>query len=327
MFKLRTRKTSAPDQLPGPAASAPKGTRGRPGGKTRIAGMAGFSAVALTAALGATSTATAAQEPPTGGGGAWSCDAGGFDPWFPAPLAPDNPTWNPAGSRTETQLYQFHTWREDTYAEATTTRQHTYIYIEDKKSGQKCRSGKNAMPNGFSADLETEYLDNRNTSLRTCIVEPQMEDPKCGAWYREDSGGHRQLDFDGHEILDYDIDDDATVSYDGHETSRGGRATPDEYSVPSGHGSARLYVNEEYEYQRGRAYAQIYTRNKNEQIRLDSDKYGKGEWRSPNEFTHLGWRGTSGVLYNDNDRLRVVVKKPNGDVVKGKWRSGKGVVD
>src|SRR5699024_3552482 len=83
---------------------------------------------------------------------------------------------------------------------------------------------------------------------------------------------------------------------------------------------ANLHVNR---FGPGRAYGTVTTPNKNVEVRIDSDKYGKGEWVKPTEEMGGGVRlGTTGVLYNDDDRLRVVVREPNGDVHEGVWHSG-----
>ena len=60
-------------------------------------------------------------------------------------------------------------------------------------------------------------------------------------------------------------------------------------------------------------------------VRIDSDKYGKGDWGKPGPIDDGQRTGHTGVLYNDNDRLRVVVREPNGDVHYGRWHPGDGV--
>ena len=249
------------------------------------------------------------------------CDDSGFD-WDESDIAPGNTKWNPRTKRTSSQMLQLHVLREYTRIQATSRKQGTYVYLFDMKSNQVCRSKRNPAPDGLSHKLRTGYLDNRNTSIQACVKEPGKAS-KCGEWNREDAGGHRQWDFRGKERLDRDVDPGATVSYDDHEDSEGGKIRPGKYSVSySGRTRAALMLNGSY----GQTYASFTTRDKNVKVRLDSDKYGKGEWRKPGDRVgRHTWVGYTGVLYNDHDRLRIVVKGPGGKAKYGKWFTGTGV--
>lgn len=330
MLNRRIRKISDPGRLTGPSVSTMNAGKRTSGGKVRIAALAGFSSVALVGGVGAASLPATAQTAaertaPAAPGGEWSCDETGFD-WHTAEIAPDNTQWNPRSKRTTTQMEQKHVLREDTRTTATTQRKGTYLYIEDKKSGQKCRSKTSTAPEGTTAGLRSGYLDNRNTSIMTCLVEPGHNGgkPDCGDWNREDSGGHRQWDFDGLEILDKDTDPGATASYAKHETPWRGESLGKKYGVKYGDTSyGRIMVQGEH----GASYARLRTKDKSGKVRvrLDSDKYGKGEWVYATEGTTNYRFASTGVLYNDDDRLRVVVDGPNGKPVYGRWRNGKNV--
>lgn len=331
LFTRILRTTSGSKKFSGQTVNGPGGRGRRYRGKARTVALTGVSALSMIAGAGVASAGGASMSaapadvdvPP--GPGDWSCDDKTWDGWFPGDIAPGNLTYNPTGKYSTTQMSQYHVGAEDTFAEARTERKGTYLYVEDKKSGQKCPSQDNLIPDGYTNTVTTStngYLDNRNTSVRTCLVEPQMDKPKCGAWYREDSGGHRQLDFRGLEKLDYKLDPGATASYDDHARSTGGAFRPG-YGIDFGGSKeeANLYVQRTSP---GLAYGGLKTSNKNVEIRIDSDKYGKGDWVKPNKDADFPETFT-GVLYNDNDNLRIVVREPNGDVHKGKWHTGNGV--
>ncbi|MCF1592104.1 hypothetical protein [Streptomyces muensis] len=275
--------------------------------------MAGLT-VSSTPATGQEATARPAAAPE-------GCDETGSD-WDEADIAPGDTRWNPKTKNTWTQMRQKHVLREDTGLRATTYKKGTYVYLYDMKSNQVCRSLVNPLPDGWRFPLLTGYLDNRNTSIQACIKEPGRAS-KCGEWNREDAGGHRQWDFDGLERLDRNIDPNATVSYDDHEDSEGGRIRPHKYGVSYNHGTrADLMLNGSY----GMTYAAFTSRSKNVKVRLDSDKYGKGEWRKPGEQVgEHTWVGYTGILYNDHDRLRIVVKGVHEKPKYGKWFNGTGV--
>src|SRR5699024_7545604 len=150
-------------------------------GTVRMAALTGVSALSLIAGVGAAGAAGAGpsaapadvDHPPVPGN--WSCDDKTWDSWFPGDIAPGNLTYNPTGKYSKTQMSQYHVQAEDTFAEARTVRKGTYLYVEDMKSGQKCPSQRNIIPDGYSNAVKTStngFLDNRNTSVRTCLVEP-----------------------------------------------------------------------------------------------------------------------------------------------------------
>lgn len=288
--------------------------------KYRTAGIGCASLLVAAGGLAATGMPAAAQgapAPAAAPGG--SCDTGLWD-WDDARI--DGEKYNPVSHGTKVQLWQAHVMWEDTYAVATAGRSGSRIYIEDRKSKQKCWS---EAAEYQGQEIETGVLDNRNTSVRACIVTPGSGGkPFCGGWYREDAGGHRQLDDGRGKIDGYpDYDRGSKASYDYHrEPSKFSKRIHPDYDAKYGPDTLGLIARNLYG-DADNSFAHVRTNNKDMLVSLQSDKYGQGEWSTVRRAGSGTYSGSSGILYNEHDALRVCLKQP-GDTSPtcGKWHRG-----
>lgn len=260
-----------------------------------------------------------------------SCDPEHSDWWGDAKLYPGDKRYNPrhperSGPRTKVQLWQEHIAWEDTYAIAHTYKPGVRIYIEDRKSQQKCWSERSSdWPGGY--EIETDgVLDNRNTSVRVVIVDP-LHGKKYGRWAREDAGGHWQpWENGGRGKIDGspDYDRKAKVNYDENERPGLGQTLPRKYDARYGHITRGSIVqNSHDEGGADESYGSVTTKNPNMTVSLQSDKYGQGKWHKV-RGTGGGWyKRHTGILYNKHDALRVCVKQAKESAPTcGKWHKG-----
>ncbi|MFE0178257.1 hypothetical protein ACFWZ2_38710 [Streptomyces sp. NPDC059002] len=275
-------------------------------GKNRAARI-GFASLvlaagALTAAGSSAAGQPAAPEPRN------SCDEGGFD-WDSDELYPGKEKYNPELEDSKLQMWQWHVLREDTYGVLTAGRIGVKFYIEDKKSGQKCW-GKKASEE-WGEEIETGVLDNRNTSIRGCIVDPDAG-KECGAWLREDAGGHRQ-NGTGRGKLDHypDYDRNAKANYDNHEIP-GGIDVPGTTVKWGKHTKAIIKTNRGNGNPALESSGFVETSDKDMEVSLVSDKYGVGKWMKVIKTGEGKYQGYTGVLYNQHDGLMVCVRRASG---------------
>ncbi len=285
-----------------------------------IAGMAGSLSLALAAGTVATSMGATAQPaaPDRPEAAASSSDCFWPRPDHTLDIAPGDRSYNPRYRGTRTQLKQRHTWREDTYAVVYSPHRDVGVYIEDLKTGTTCHAGST-----WFGEHRTNALDNRNTSVRTVIV-PGRGTKIVGKWYREDAGGHRQPNppAPGKEVVDGKLPEhkDAEADYDSHEGSSRGLAVG--HGVD--HGTTEATLKQKPFGAGTPSYAHATTREKHTWVWLESDKYGAGDRHKvePNDDGRPedAYVGTSGVLYNKSDQLRVCIMERGMTKKKcGRW--------
>ncbi|MFI0860383.1 hypothetical protein ACH4RA_08880 [Streptomyces smyrnaeus] len=271
-------------------------------GKNRAAGIGLASLLLAAGALTATGGSAAGQ--PAAAGPRSSCDEEGFD-WDSAEIYPGEEKYNPEVGDSKLQLWQWHVWREDTYGVLTAGGPHVKFYIEDKKSGQRCWGKKESEE--WGEEIETGVLDNRNTSIRACIVDP--DERKCGAWHREDAGGHRQNGkgrgkLDGYP--DYHLN--AKASYDPHEYPGAGPDVPGTTVKWGKHTKANIRTRIDAG-EAEKSFGVVNTSDKDMEVALVSDKYGVGKWREVYRLPSGKYAARTGILYNQHDALMVCVRR------------------
>lgn len=288
--------------------------------KYRNAALAGIVAMGLTAVGGTASIANASQaaSPNSEASGNSDCDSD-WDIDEDA-IAAGNENYNPSFHGTDSQLWQWHVYQEDIYAKLTAGRKHVAAYIEDLKTGQQCWSEESE---GKGDEISTGYLDNRNTSVRLVIVDPVYGKKVAKKWYREDSGGHRQLNRPepGKEKIDGRMAKGSKLNYDPNEATGNGRGTiVDE--VKYGKTTRALLIRSIDG--SNTTYAHVKTKNDEVKVSLQSDKYGPGNWVKAKfqPGPDGGLKADAGPAYNKHDALRVCVKGPSEKVKCSSWQKG-----
>ncbi|MGP3974450.1 hypothetical protein ACTWQF_10685 [Streptomyces sp. 8N114] len=271
-------------------------------GKNRAATI-GFASL-LLAAGALTATGSSATGQPAAPEPRNSCDDEGFD-WGSDKLYPNEKKYNPEVEDSKLQMWQQHYLREDTYGVLTAGGPHVKFYIEDKKSGQKCWGKKESEE--WGEEIETGVLDNRNTSIRGCIVDP--DERKCGAWLREDAGGHRQNGTGLGKIDNYpDLHLKAKASYDDHEYPGAGPDVPGTTVKVGNHTKAVMRIRID-EGEAIKTFGFVRTSRKDTEIALVSDKYGFADWMKVYATSDGDYAARTGILYNKHDQLMVCVRR------------------